>query len=226
MNGLTTNEQRMTSMDIAAVTGKTHAHVLRDIRSMEPAWEKVHGAKFGLMQIRMELPNGGFRLIPAFSLTKTECLYVALKFNDEARARLVLRWEELEKERLKANCVRHLLVSDADVMHEAERLVARELSRNNQKADGCLTTTDIARSLSLETRDLNSFLTDQGVQRWQRGQFRLTAEYEGRGLAQSRLFVYYSKDGKQKERTYLVWTQKGAEMITNIITENKKEKGK
>ena len=35
-------------------------------------------------------------LRPCYSLTKTECLYIATKFNDEARARLVLRWEELE----------------------------------------------------------------------------------------------------------------------------------
>ena len=26
--------------------------------SLEPAWEKVHGLKFELMQIRMDLPNG------------------------------------------------------------------------------------------------------------------------------------------------------------------------
>lgn len=31
-----------------------------------------------------------------FSLSKTECLYIATKFNDEARAKLILRWEELE----------------------------------------------------------------------------------------------------------------------------------
>lgn len=34
-----------------------------------------------------------------YALTKTECLYVATKFNDEARAKLVIRWEELERER-------------------------------------------------------------------------------------------------------------------------------
>jgi anti-repressor protein len=34
---------------------------------------------------------------PCFELTKIECLYIATKFNDEARAKLVLRWEELEK---------------------------------------------------------------------------------------------------------------------------------
>lgn len=80
MSGTMDGEQRMTSLDIAQVTGKEHKNVLQAIRNMEPAWEKVHGLKFKLMQIRMELPNGGYRLVPAFSLTKTESLYVATKF--------------------------------------------------------------------------------------------------------------------------------------------------
>ena len=37
---------------------------------------------------------------PMYILTKTECLFVATKFNDVARAKLVLRWEQLEKEKL------------------------------------------------------------------------------------------------------------------------------
>gem|GEM_PF-3015294 len=41
-------------------------------------------------------PNGGTREVPCYMLTKTECLYIATKFNDEARARLVLRWQQLE----------------------------------------------------------------------------------------------------------------------------------
>ena len=36
---------------------------------------------------------------PEYRLNKTECLYVATKFNDEARAKLILRWEELELEK-------------------------------------------------------------------------------------------------------------------------------
>ena len=31
------------------------------------------------------------RTLPCYVLTKTECLYIATKFNDEARAKLVLR---------------------------------------------------------------------------------------------------------------------------------------
>ena len=114
-------------------------------------------------------------------------------------------------------CVRHLLVTDMDVMPEAETIIGRTLVSFNQHADGCVTASDIAKAIGMEVKDLNSFLTDKKIQRWMRGQYRLTPEYEGRGLAQDRLFIYYSKDGKQKERTYLVWTQKGAEMIDSMI---------
>lgn len=88
--------QSMSSLQIAEVSGKLHKDVLRAIRTMEPAWEKVQGRKFALTFITRELPNGGSKQEPCYELTKTECLYIAAKFNDEVRARLVLRWEELE----------------------------------------------------------------------------------------------------------------------------------
>ena len=126
-------------------------------------------------------------------------------------------WEQLERERLMTQGIRKLLVTDDDIMHEAERIVGRTLIANNQHADGCVTATDIATAIGIATNELNAWLTDMGIQAWRRGQFRLTPDYEGRGLAQDRLFIYYSKDGKQKERTYLVWTMKGAEMINEMI---------
>ena len=212
-NLMKTNTQRMTSLEIAELTGKSHSHLMRDSRKMEEAWERINRTKFGLVEYR----DAKGELRPCYSLTKTECLYIATKFNDEARARLVLRWEQLEMERIQQGAVRHLLVSDEDVMDEAERIVGLQLTSCNRNADGCITTTDIAKSIGLETRDLNSFLVDRGIQKWQRGQFRLTPIYEGRGLAQDRLFIYYSKQGKQKQQTYLVWTQQGADFIINTI---------
>ena len=84
----------MTSLEIAEVTGKQHKNVMQAIRNMEPAWVKVNGLKFQLVEYRDQ--KGELR--PCYSLTKTECLYIATKFNDEARAKLVLRWQELEME--------------------------------------------------------------------------------------------------------------------------------
>ena len=70
--------QHMTSLEIAELTGKQHKHVMRDIRNMEPAWEKVAQSKFGLGSYKDA--NGQLR--PCYSLTKTECLYIASRSGD------------------------------------------------------------------------------------------------------------------------------------------------
>ena len=96
MNTLTQTVPTMTSIEIAEATGKRHCDVMRAIRNMEPAWEKVNGRKFALVEYK----DAKGQLRPCYSLTKTECLYIATKFNDEARAKLILRWERLEMERM------------------------------------------------------------------------------------------------------------------------------
>lgn len=78
----------MTSLEIAELTGKQHKNVMQAIRNMEPAWEKVTGLKFQLCEKSYLLANGVTKKQPFYQLTKTECLYIATKFNDEARARL------------------------------------------------------------------------------------------------------------------------------------------
>ena len=98
------SQQTMSSLEIAKLTGKPHNDVMKAIRAMEPAWEKVQQGKFSLLQKTYDLPNGGHKQQPYYELTKTECLYVATKFNDEARAKLVVRWEELEK-KARANMI-------------------------------------------------------------------------------------------------------------------------
>ena len=86
------NSLKMTSREIAEITGKLHKNVMRDIRNMEPAWEKVNGLKFELVEYTDE--KGEKR--PEYQLDKREVLYVATKWNDEIRAKIILRWEELE----------------------------------------------------------------------------------------------------------------------------------
>lgn len=203
----------MTSLEIAEVAGKQHKDLMRAIRNMEDAWERIAERKFALS----EYTDVTGRTLPCYLLTKTECLYISTKFNDEARAKLVLRWEQLEKERIMQGAIRHMLVTDSDIMNEAERIVTNTLVNSNRNADGCFTASDIAKTIGIDVQDLNSFLVDRGIQQWRRGQFRLTKNYEGRHLTEDRLFIYYSKEGKQKKQTYLVWTQKGADFINSLL---------
>lgn len=84
----------MTSLLITEVAEKRHKDLMRSIRKMEEAWYKVTGRNFTLSEYTD--PTG--RVLPCYNLTKEECLYIATKFNDESRARLVLRWMELERQ--------------------------------------------------------------------------------------------------------------------------------
>ena len=88
---LTLTKMTRVLRDMAELTGKQHKDVLKAIRKMEPAWIKICGSIFRLTSRTIVQPNGGTREVPCYSLTKTECLYIATKFNDEARVKLVLR---------------------------------------------------------------------------------------------------------------------------------------
>ena len=212
------DEQRMTSLEIAQLTGKPHNDVLKAIRKMEPAWEKVCQGKFSLTSRTISQPNGGTRVVPCYSLTKTETLYIATKFNDEARARLVLRWEELERaQRGQTSRELRLLANDEAVLNEADEILGEELDELNRYSDHCYTPTEIGKPFGLEGRDLNSFLADQGIIRWARGQWMLTQKYLHRGLTENRCFFYHGRNGRRKMESRLVWTEQGRQFIVDIL---------
>ena len=119
-----TEKQTMSSLEIATLSGKLHSHVMEAIRKMEPAWEKINQSKFRL--VKYKDAKGEMR--PCYELTKTECLYVATKFNDEARAKLVLRWEELEKK------ARAHMIALPDFTDPAEAAMAWAKEYNEKKA--------------------------------------------------------------------------------------------
>ena len=213
--------QRMTSLEIAAITGKPHKDVLKAIRKMESAWEQECGGNFSLTSEKVDMPQGGVRLIPVFSLTKAECLYVATKFNDAARARLVLRWQQLEKERiskqLSGSSEPKLLVTEKEILQQGDAIRRQQIEDENRPADGCLTISEIAKMLDTTVKAVNKKLVEEGVQYCNGGRYKLTPKYTDRGLAKDRAFHYYSLDGEKKERAYLVWTSIGMELIRTII---------
>ena len=186
-------QQMMTALEIAELTGKQHKHVMEAIRKMEPAWEKVHGSKFRLMCREVEIGNGAVRQAPCYLLTKTECLYIATKFNDEARARLVLRWEELE------------------------RLVGNILREMNAAATDTLTATQVAKTFNMTTWDFNHVLSDMGIQYRRHGRWNISDDLAGRGLTSMRTFVSYSLKGERKVKQYMTWTLDGLRFLNSKL---------
>ena len=211
-------ELRMTSLDIAELCGKPHNDILKAIRKMELAWVKINGGKFSLVEYK----DSKGELRPCYSLSKTETLYIATKFKDEMRAKLVLRWEELERERLEQGRFQRptelrLLATAQEVLHESEEIVGGQLDAANEESDGCFTASEIAEVFGMNAHDLNSFLVDMNIQRWCGGQYQLTPQYAELGLAADRLSISYSLKGKLKYNTYLVWTEKGRDFIMDLV---------
>ncbi len=91
------SKQTMSSLEIAELAGRNHKDVMRSIRDMEPAWVKVNGRNFALVEYKDA--KGETR--PCYELHYDECMYVASKFNDETRAKLVVRWRDLETGKAK-----------------------------------------------------------------------------------------------------------------------------
>ena len=224
MNTLTVNlQQTMTSLEIAELTGKQHKDVMRAIRKMEPAWVKVNGRNFALVEYK----DAKGELRPCYQLTKTECLYIATKFNDEARAKLVLRWEELERADVRGKMadvrgIRNATLCNAEKMAAerclsepkkilalADDIIGEALRQLNAGAEDTLTATQVAKTFNMTVYDFNCIVRDMGIQYRRHGRWNISDDLVGRDLVRLRTHVSYSLRGEKKVRTYMTWTMQG-----------------
>ena len=200
----------MTSLEIAELTGKQHKNLMQAIRNMEPAWEKVHGLKFQLMFREVKIGNGAVRRDPYYQLTKTECLYIATKFNDEARAKLVLRWQELENGKMSdVRC----LPSPKKIMALADEIIREGLTVLNAGAEDTLTATQVAKTFNMTVFDFNAVLNDLGIQYRRGGHWNISDDLADRGLTAMRTHISYSLKGEKKVKHYMTWTMAGLRFL-------------
>lgn len=88
--GAALNSDRMTSLQIAEITGKRHADVMRDIRGLLGK---------GLAECNFALGtymDANKQSRPMFNLTKKGCLILASGYDALLREKIINRWEELE----------------------------------------------------------------------------------------------------------------------------------
>ena len=214
----TTNlrQQTMTSLEIAELTGKQHNYLMKAIRKMEPAWEKVSQGKFAQSSRMVVQPNGGVREFPCYVLTKTECLYIATKFNDEARAKLVLRWQELElqeQQRQQQLC----LPEPKKILALADEIIGEGLRLLNAPAEDTLTATQVAKTFNMTVWDFNCVLRDMGIQYRRYGRWNISDDLADRNLVRQRTHVSYSLKGEKKVKVYMTWTLDGLRFLNSKL---------
>ena len=236
MGDITNNsrQQTMTSLQIAEITGKNHSDVMRAIRNMESAWVKVSQSNFALASYK----DAQGKERPCYNLTKRECLYVATKFNDEARAKLVLRWEELETaqnnqvatlpdftnpaEAARAWAeqfeLKQIEAKRADEAEQQVLLLSAEVEKMQPKVSyydkilaskATMTTTQIAQDYGMSAVRFNKILEEFKVQRKVNGQWILYAPFIGKGYVHSKPFDIRRSNGQQDVVMNTEWTQKG-----------------
>ena len=252
MNGqgvkmLTGHKETMTSLEIAELAGREHKSVMRSIREMEEGWVKICGCKFALTSREVQQPNGGTREVPCYELNKTECLYIATKFNDESRAKLVLRWEELEtKERtggfvvpqtfsqalmLAAKQQEQIEEQRAALAQQGEEIVklSNEVMTMKPKATyydlilnnpSTVTITQIAQDYGMSAKKFNQILCDFRIQHKVNKQWILYADNINKGYVQSKPTNIPLANGTEKVVYNTEWTQKGRIFLYEKLKHN------
>ena len=230
------NTETMTSLEIAEITSRLHKDVMRAIRNMEPAWEKINGRKFALVEY--EDAKGEKR--PCYQLTKTECLYIATKFNDEARAKLVIRWEELEMDKRKVYPMPQTF-GEALMLAAKQQLQIEEQQKQltEQEPKVNFANAMLASSTSCLVGELAKVLTQNGYEigqnrlfKWLRDNNYLgkwgerknipLQQYVEQGLFKLKKGTYTDLNGTIHTTTTVKVTGKGQEYFINKFLNNKK----
>lgn len=97
MNEIIITQETMSSLQIAELTGKQHAHVMRDIRTLLE--QGVAESNFGLGSYS----DSNNQNRPLYNLTKKGCLILASGYDAKLRERIIDRWEQLEIEAQQRN---------------------------------------------------------------------------------------------------------------------------
>lgn len=227
----------MTSLEIAEITGKKHAHVMRDIRSLIE--QGVNGSNFGLVNYKDK--KGEVR--PMFELTPKGCLILASGYDALLREKIINKLEELEKNRREQYQVpqsfSEALMLAAKQQEKIEQQQRALESKNKEivqlsatitemqpkvsyvdtilSCKETVTTTQIAQDYGQSAKAFNILLRNFGVQRKVGGQWILYAKYLPCGYVQSETVSITHRDGSAGSVMHTKWTQKGRLFLYNEL---------
>lgn len=186
---LNSNSATMSSRDIAEMTGKNHADVLRDIRNM---LLELTGDTSGLSKFASSYLNSQNKEQPCFNLPKDESMCLVAGYDVRARMAIIKRWQELEAKqgfeipktlsgalRLAAEQAETIEQQQALIEHQKPAVAFVERFVEAKSAKGIR---EVAKILGIAERIFINMLAADGIIFKLAGNWVPMAEYQKRGL--------------------------------------------
>lgn len=125
MNSLIQREIKMTSLELAEVTGKEHNHIMRDIRNeIASLGDEVGQSIFGQSSY-MNLQN---KRQPCYEFGREGAMQLALKYDALTRRKVIVKLEELEREKLPTgqNLLALAVIEAQKMLEEKDKLLLEQ----------------------------------------------------------------------------------------------------
>lgn len=220
----------MSSKEIAELTGKRHADVMRDIRLM---LAELHSEE-GLSNFASSYINEQSKLLPCFNLPKRESIILVSGYNLRMRAAIIDRWQQLEAQ--AANPAPRFVIPQT--LPDALRLAAELAEQKAQveerlaiaapkaealdriaESDGEMTLTVAAKVLQMKPRQLTEWMRNN---RWlyKRPGAANNVAYQDKidaGLMRHKMVNILCRDGSEVVAEQALVTNLGVERLARQL---------
>ncbi|WP_455481306.1 phage antirepressor KilAC domain-containing protein [Bartonella sp. B12(2025)] len=224
--------QTMSSREIAELCGKQHKHVMRDIKQMlEELYSNGNETKFGLVDFSGTYIDAKGENRPCYHLPKRECLILVSGYSTTLRAKIVDRWQELEKQvsapqidysdpRTILGVITHmqeeLQNKEALIEQQAHKVIAYD---HLTRAEGTMCITDTAKMLEIRPKDLFGYMKQKRwiYKRVGTSEFVPYQDKIQQGLMDCATNVFRRDDGSEKVSVQARVTAKGLAYLREEI---------
>lgn len=177
------NGVKMTSRDIAELTGKEHKNVMADIRKEAENLDNV-GINSSLnFKLSNYISDRG-KEYPQYLLSKDGVMMLAMKYDTITRYKITQKLNELENKNKNSPALpqNYLEALKQLVISEEKRIEAEKTNAILMHVNKNYTVTEIAKELNLKSAtELNKILADKKIQYKSNGTWVLYSKYSNNG---------------------------------------------